>query len=357
MRFPLLDHMKGSVTALGRLPGSLRAASRGRDVPAVLEDTEHWIERSNADDADSPAYDHTATVNDHYDLSHVFMEFGWNESLQFAPLAPKETLAQAIARHQQLMIAKLRLQEGMQVADIGCGFGALMRRVARETGARVVGINNNEYQLEQARRRNRKAGLDGMTDCLRCNIMDMSGIEAGSFDRGWAIESTCYAPDRRGAYAEIFRILKPGALFWGQEMCMTDDFDPTSGEHRSIKEELSRHVVLKEIPTFAEVDRALESAGFEVLEATDRNVGDGATEPWYAPMERRFGTSHSALVRIPAGRSVFLQMTRLAEALRIFPRGSAGSLRLMYRAADAYVSGGRAGIFTPLYCFLARKPS
>ena len=343
--------------ALGRLAGSLRAAARGRDVLAALEDVEDWIDRSNADDSDSPAYDHTATVNHHYDLSHVFMEYGWGESLQFAPLAPKETLAQAIDRHQQLMITKLSLQEGMQVVDIGCGFGALMRRVAQETGVRVVGINNNEYQLEQARLRNRQAGLDGMADCLRCNIMDMSGIEANSFDRGWAIESTCYVPDRAEAFAEIFRILKPGALFWGQEMCMTDDFDPTSREHRSIKDELRRHIVLKEIPSFAEIDRALESVGFEVLEATDRNVGDGATEPWYAPMERRFGTSRSALIRIPAGRTAFLQMTRLAEALRIFPRGSARSLRFMVRTAEAYISGGKAGIFTPLYCFLARKPS
>ena len=342
---------------LVRLAGSLRAAARGRDVQAALEDVEHWIDRSNTDDADSPAYDHTSTVNDHYDLSHVFMEFGWGESLQFAPLAPKETLAQAIARHQQLMITKLRLQEGMQVVDIGCGFGALMRRVAQEAGVRVVGINNNEYQVEQARLRNREAGLDGMADCLRCNIMDMSGIEANSFDRGWAIESTCYVPDRAEAFAEIFRILKPGALFWGQEMCMTGDFDPTSGEHRSIKEEIRHRVVLNEIPTFAEIDRALESVGFEVLEASDRNVGDGPTEPWYAPMERRFGTSRSALVRIPAGRRVFLGMARLAESLRIFPRGSVASLRLMERAAEAYISGGKAGIFTPLYCFLARKPA
>lgn len=342
---------------LWRLTGSLRAAYRGRDVPTLVEDIEHSIDRSNAGQADSPAYDHTATVNDYYDLCNAFMEFAWSESLQCAPLAPDETLAQAIARHQQLMIAKLRLQEGMQVADVGCGFGALMRRVAQETGVRVVGINNNEHQLEQAKLRNREAGLEGMVDCLRCNITDMSSIEAASFDRAYAIESTCYVPDRVEAFSEIFRLLKPGALFWGQEMCLTDDFDPTSGEHQSIKQELMRYIVLKEIPTFAEVNRALGSAGFEVLEATDRNVGDGPAVPWYAPMEGRCGTSHRALVRGPAGRRIFLEATRLAEILRIFPRGSTRVVGLMTRTAEAFVTGGRAGIFTPLYCFLARKPA
>ena len=343
--------------AIGRLTGSLRAAYRGRDVPAVVDDVENWIERSNAAHAASSAYDHTATVNDYYDLCNGFMEFGWGESLQFAPLVPGETLAQGIIRHQRLMISKLRLQEGMQVVDVGCGFGALMRRVAQEAGVRVVGINNNEDQLEQVRLRNREAGLDGMVDCLKCNIMDMSRIEAASFDRGYAIESTCYAPDRVEAFAEIFRLLKPGALFWGQEMCLTDDFDPTSGEHQSIKQEVMRYIVLKEVPTFAEVNRALESAGFEVLEAADRNVGDGPTVPWYRPMEGRYGSWRSALVRVPAGRRVVQEATRLAEILRIVPRGSARVVGLMNRSAEAYVSGGRAGIFTPLYTFLARKPA
>ena len=28
----------------------------------------------------------------------------------------------------------------------------------------------------------------------------------------------------------------------------------------------------------------------------------------------------------------------------------------MDRTANAYVAGGKTGIFTPLYCFVARKP-
>jgi cyclopropane fatty-acyl-phospholipid synthase-like methyltransferase len=325
-----------------------------------VADFEQWVERSAAD-ADSSAYDHTDTVNDYYDLCNQFMELGWGESLQFAPLAPKETLEDAIARHQRVMIAKLRLEPGMTVADIGCGFGALMRRVATEADVRVVGINNNEHQLEQAELRNREAGLDGVTDCLKCNIMDMSSIAAGSFDRGYAIESTCHTPSRAKAYAEIFRILKPGALFWGQEMCMTDSFDPMSAEHQSIKQDLKLTIALKEIPGFAEVNAALESAGFDVLEASDRasdgNNSDGCTVPWYVPMAGRYGKLARGFVRVPQVRKALVPALRAAEALRILPRGSADVVKLMNRTAQAYVSGGRTGIYTPLYCFLARKPS
>ena len=48
--------------------------------------------------------------------------------------------------------------------------------------------------------------------------------------------------------------------------------------------------------------------------------------------------------------------SKVAEVLRLFPKGSAEVVRLLDRTAEAYIAGGKAGIFTPLYCFLARKP-
>ena len=285
------------------------------------------------------------------------MLFGWGESLHFAPLSPQETLEESKVRHQQLMIAKLELREGMTVVDVGCGVGGPMRRVVREAGVRVVGVNRNVIQLDKARSLNVEAGLGHMVDYLACSFMDMGSVSDETFDRAYAIESTCHAPDKVGAFAEIYRVLKPGALFWGQEMCMTDRFDPDDGRHIAIKRELMHGIALKDIATTHEVDRALETAGFEVVEGMDRDVAgrDGPITPWYQPME----TPHKALgalYRIPLGRRAFIGASKLAEKLRVFPKGSSDVVRLMNRTANAYVAGGRAGLFTPLYCFLARKP-
>ena len=60
--------------------------------------------------------------------------------------------------------------------------------------------------------------------------------------------------------------------------------------------------------------------------------------------------------RLPRGRKVVIAGSKLAEALRLIPKGSAEVVRLLDRTADAYVAGGKSGVFTPLYCFLARKP-
>ena len=340
-----------------RLSSGLKASYRGSNVVRRVQHFENWGARASPEGATAADYDHAETAREYYDLCSEFMVFGWGESLHFAPLSPCESLEESKIRHQRLMTSRLELRPGMTVVDIGCGIGGPMRRVAREAGVRVVGVNSSEIQLDRARSLNAAAGLDRMIDCLACNYMDMSAIEEGSFDRGYAIESTCHAPDKAGAFAEIYRVLKPGALFWGQEMCMTDRFDRDDSRHRAIKQDLMRGIALKDIETTDGVDRALEQAGFRIVEGVDRAVAeDGPATPWYRPMEAWGGTLGGALRQTPLGRKAFIGAAGLAETLGVFPKGSAKVVGLMDRTANAYVAGGTAGIFTPLYCFLARKP-
>lgn len=341
---------------LVNLPGRIRRAYRRWSVDSRLDRLNTWFDRREPGDGSGGSYDHAETVRDYYDLCHEFMEFGWGESLHFAPLVPGETLEDAVVRHQRLMIGKLALKEGMRVVDVGCGVGGPMRRVAREAGVTVVGVNNNEYQLAQAKSKNVEAGVDHMAEYVKCDFMDMGVLEASAFDAAYAIESTCHAPDKQGAFAEIHRLLKPGALFWGQEMCLTNAFDPSDPNHVSIKEELMRSIALNHIASFGEVDRALEAVGFEVVGAADLGADGGPTASWWGPMESRNGSFRNFVVRTPWGRKALSLAIRLAEAVRVFPRNSHKVIQFMDRTADAYVHGAKAGIFTPLYCFLARKP-
>ena len=341
---------------LRKLSNNLKAAYRGSDVRDRVKHFDGWQDRAHGEHSGPAGYDHAETVKEYYNLCTEFMEFGWGESLHFAPLSPRESLEDSKIRHQRLMIAKLALQEGMTVIDVGCGVGGPMRRVVQEAGVKVLGVNSSEVQMEKAKALNAAAGIDHLVDYLACDFMDMDAVADGAFDRGYAIESTCHAPDKAAAFAEICRVLKPGALFWGQEMCLTDKYDPTDHRHRTIKQGLMHGIALKDIATTAEVNRALETAGFQIIEAQDRAVDENApTTPWYQPMESRGSTLGNALRRIPLGRKVFFGLARLAEALGMFPKGSANVVGLLDRTANAYVAGGKSGVFTPLYCFLARK--
>lgn len=341
---------------MGSFLKDLKAAFREGEVHRRMKDFEDSSNQSIAQSSDSDTYDHAQTVDRYYDVSTGIMVFGWGESLHFAPLSPHESLEESKIRHQRLMISKLELQEDMYVADIGCGIGGPMRRVVRESGVRMVGININELQLERAKTLIAEAGLDDKVDFHQCSFMNMSHIKDETFDRGYAIESTCHAPDRFAAYKEIFRILKPGALFWGQEMCMTNRFNPEDTRHNAIKRDLMKGIALKDIVTFGEVDRALESAGFEVIEGMDRDQLDEPSTPWYLPMQQRHGTLGGFLRRTSLGRKTIFAGLKLAEVFRQFPKGAAEIVGFLDETAEAYVAGGETGIFTPLYCFLARKP-
>ena len=342
---------------LHRLSRGLKAAYRGPDVRRRVKRLDEWTDRADADYAGQTGYDHAETVREYYDLCNEFMVYGWGESLHFAPLSPGESLEDSKIRHQRLMIGKLELHKGMTVIDVGCGIGGPMRRVVREAAVKVVGVNSSEVQLEKARTLDTEAGLAEVTDYIACSFMDMGAVADGTFDRGYAIESTCHAPDKAGAFAEIYRVLKPGALFWGQEMCMTDKFDSGDKGHRATKEALMHGIALKDIATMSEVNRDLEAAEFQIVEARDMAVEeDGPTTPWYQPMETRGGTLGNSLRRIPMGRKAFIAASRLAEVAGLFPKGSTDVIRLLDHTAKAYVAGGKAGVFTPLYCFLARKP-
>ena len=211
---------------LGKLSSGLKTSYRGSDVNRRVKDFDGWMDRASSDEDAPIDYDHAETVKEYYDLCSDFMVFGWGESLHFAPLSPQESLEESKIRHQRLMINKLELREGMSVIDVGCGIGGPMRRVISEAGVKVVGINSSEVQLEKAKSLNAEAGIDHMVEFIACSFMDMGNIPDDTFDSGYAIESTCHAPDKAGAFAEIYRVLKPGAFFWGQEMCMTDKFDP-----------------------------------------------------------------------------------------------------------------------------------
>lgn len=137
---------------------------------------------------------------------------------------------------------------------------------------------------------------------------------------------------------------------------MTETFDPDDSRHRAIKDALMLGIALNDIATFSEVNRALESVGFDVIEAMNRDVKDGPSTPWYQPMEGQSGTLRNAFRRTPLGRKAIMAGLRLAETVKLFPQGSAAVVRFMDRTAEAYVAGGKTGIFSPLYCFLARKP-
>ena len=157
---------------------------------------------------------HEKINNLYYDLVTDFFEYGWGLSFHFAPRVPGESFKASLARHERYLAHMLGLKPGMVVADLGCGVGGPLLEIARFSGAKIVGINSNAYQLERARRYVKEAELSHLADFLHCDFLNVDAPDE-SFDAVYSIEATCCAPDKLSIYGEAFRLLKPGRVSWG----------------------------------------------------------------------------------------------------------------------------------------------
>ena len=62
----------------------------------------------------------------------------------------------------EIMAEIANLEEGSRVLDLGCGYGATARYLARKCGCSVAGINVSEKELEVANARALEAGLQDL---------------------------------------------------------------------------------------------------------------------------------------------------------------------------------------------------
>lgn len=293
-------------------------------------------------------------VNDYYDLATDFYEHGWGQSFHFAPRHRGESFDASLARHEFFLAHALGLKPGMKALDVGCGVGGPMRAIARFSGAGVVGVNNNDYQIKRAIGYCRDAGLADRCELMKADFMKLP-VENGSYDAVYAIEATCHAPDKLALFTELFRVMKEGAGFAGYEWCLTDRYDGKNAEHRAIKKGIEEGNGLPDLWSMPEVRSALEGAGFEIVESRDRALDSDPETPWYLPLVGQW--SLSGIKHMPAGRWLTNTLVRALEGVGVAPRGSAAVSTFLNAGAEALVRGGQTGIFTPAFYFHARKPA
>ena len=178
----------------------------------------------------------------------------------------------------------MNLKPGMRVLDVGCGIGGPARAIARFSGCNIVGLNNNEYQIERARKQTKAAFLDDQVSFVRGDFMKLP-FEDNTFDAIYQIEATAHAPDKEACYAEIYRVLKPGGVFGSYEWCLTEKYEPENPVHQKIKHGIEEGDGLPDIATTEQVDDAMKKVGFEFLASADRAKPTAPNDvAWYYPL-------------------------------------------------------------------------
>jgi cyclopropane-fatty-acyl-phospholipid synthase len=170
-------------------------------------------------------------VAHHYDLSRRLFELFLDESMQYSCayfVKPSISLAEAQTAKLRHIAAKLLLEPGQRVLDIGCGWGGLAIYLAKTAGVKVVGVTLSKEQHEVAQQRAREAGVE---DLVTFKLQDYR-LETEHYDR----------------------IVSVGMF-----------------EHVGVKH-------YREF--FSSVERLLKPKGIALLHAIGRRDGPGFTNPW-----------------------------------------------------------------------------
>jgi cyclopropane-fatty-acyl-phospholipid synthase len=123
-----------------------------------------------------------ANVAHHYDLSaklfDLFLDRDWQYSCAY--FEPRGIgLDEAQLAKKRHIAAKLLLEEGNRVLEIGSGWGGMAMYLAESSGVEVTGITLSEEQLKVSRDR---AARRGLADNVRFELQDYRDL-TGRYDR------------------------------------------------------------------------------------------------------------------------------------------------------------------------------
>jgi len=109
-------------------------------------------------------------------------------------------------------LAMMPLAAGMHVLDVGCGLGGTARWLATEHDCRVTGLDLTPAYVDLARELTDAMGL---AHACAFEVGDATAMpfDDGAFDAAVTFHAAMNIDDRARLYAEIARVLRPGAPF------------------------------------------------------------------------------------------------------------------------------------------------
>lgn len=195
----------------------------------------------------------------HYDELDRFYREIWGEHVHHGLwLTGHESSEQAVLQLVDLVAKQAAAAPGSRVCDIGCGYGATARVLARELHAEVTALTVSAAQHRYA------CAKDDASENPRYLLCDWlkNELPAGYFDTAISIESSEHITDKPAFFFEAFRVLRPGGRF---VICSWLARETASRlESRLLLEPICREGRMPGIGTELDYRRFFESAGFVV---------------------------------------------------------------------------------------------
>jgi cyclopropane-fatty-acyl-phospholipid synthase len=165
-------YMTGRLDVRGGLERVVEAISRLSLLPTPIERITSPLTIAN-DQVRS-----RRNVHYHYDLGNDFYRSWLDDQLIYTCAYfehPDIPLEEAQRAKLDLVCRKLRLQQGEEVVEAGCGWGALALHMARSYGVRVKAFNLSHEQIAYARDRAAREGLTSHVEFIEDDYRNVKG--------------------------------------------------------------------------------------------------------------------------------------------------------------------------------------
>lgn len=210
----------------------------------------------------------------HYDQLDRFYREIWGDHVHHGLWRTgKETSDEATRNLVDAVVAKTCLSPGMEVCDVGCGYGHTARIIASEQSVRVTGVTISPAQQRQA------VALTPPEMPATFLLEDWLHNERPNafYDALIAIESTEHMADKARVFREAARVLKPGGRLVVCAWLASEELQPW--EHRHLIEPICREGRMPGLGTEGEYVQWMEGAGLKVAEAEDVSMQVARTWP------------------------------------------------------------------------------
>ncbi|SLN22969.1 Cyclopropane-fatty-acyl-phospholipid synthase [Roseivivax jejudonensis] len=145
----------------------VRNRERGGAMPKWVSAVQAWRNMAKTFALRNTPGSARRNVAHHYDISDDLYRLFLDRDMQYSCAyfeRPDMTLDEAQEAKKHHIARKLRIEPGMRVLDIGCGWGGMALTLARDYGAHVTGVTLSSNQHRTAQARAAEQGVSERTD-------------------------------------------------------------------------------------------------------------------------------------------------------------------------------------------------